>query len=241
MSVTPFITLDNQLTSTWGPPTSYPDGELTYSMTPGDDASFFWVENQCSHLSHSSCWRSQEGPMSPQVQWWCAGIPAPCGLGGNPSLISGRRSRCGNGCSKFWTCTRLTPPTFPSKTLMWTAISCATWVTRTLSLLPAVWGPSSSRESLSSSGAVSFHLWVGPSALGGKYRSLFSAKKKKKATLKGLTLLLLECCWEWLELWRSRGLLKAREMMDLVFAFARLVLLTKPRGEAKLWIQLQTS
>lgn len=54
MSVTPFTTLDNQLTSTWGPPTSYPDGELTYSMPPGDDASFFWVENQFSQLSHSS-------------------------------------------------------------------------------------------------------------------------------------------------------------------------------------------
>lgn len=40
MSVTPFTTLDNQLTSTWGPPASYSDGEPTSSMPPCCDAFF---------------------------------------------------------------------------------------------------------------------------------------------------------------------------------------------------------
>lgn len=40
MSVTPFTTLDNQLTSTWGPPTLYPDGEPNFSMPPCYDGSF---------------------------------------------------------------------------------------------------------------------------------------------------------------------------------------------------------
>ncbi|CAG02375.1 unnamed protein product, partial [Tetraodon nigroviridis] len=31
MSVTPFTTLDNELISTWGPPTSYPDGPMVVS------------------------------------------------------------------------------------------------------------------------------------------------------------------------------------------------------------------
>lgn len=41
------------------------------------------------------------------------------------------------------------------------------------------------------------------------------------------------------DLWRSRGLLKAREMMDMLFEFAWVVLLTKPRGGTKRWIKLQ--
>lgn len=36
------------------------------------------------------------------------------------------------------------------------------------------------------------------------------------------------------DLGRSRALLKAREMMDMLFEFARVVLLTKPRGGTKL-------
>lgn len=113
----------------------------------------FCLQNQ---MVFGICWKS---PMYPQVQR--LDIPARCGLAVNPSPSSGQSSRCGNGCSRFWTCTRSTPPTFPSKTLTWTAISSATWVTRTLSVLAAAWGPSSSRESLSSSGAVGSHFWVG--------------------------------------------------------------------------------
>lgn len=86
MSVTPFTTLDNQLTSTWGPATSYPDGELTYSMPPGDDASFSgWKTSSVIYLTaHTEgvrkvlCFHRSNGDVrvfQPSVVW--VGIPAP--------------------------------------------------------------------------------------------------------------------------------------------------------------------
>lgn len=102
----------------------------------------------------------------PQFQWWCLVIHAR-GLV-TPSLSSGLSTRCGSGCNRSWTYTGLMPPTFPSKTLIWTAISFATWATRTSSVLLAAWGPFSSTASQSSSGAVRLKVWEGSWAAGGK-------------------------------------------------------------------------
>lgn len=98
--------------------------------------------------------------VSPQCQWWCLVTQVVCGLK-TPSLSSGVSTRCGSGCSKSWTCTRSMPPTFPSKTLTWTAISSAAWATRISFVLPAAWDPFSSTASQSSSGAVRLKVWGG--------------------------------------------------------------------------------
>ena len=122
----------------------------------------------------------------PQAHWWCLVIQVACGPT-TPSPSSGVSTRCGSGCSRSWTYTRSMPPAFPSKTLTWTAISSAAWVTRTSSVLLAAWDPSSSRASQSSSGAVRFRVW-----LRGAKKEMISLNKGKA----GKSRLSRECYWE---------------------------------------------
>ena len=186
----------------------------------------------------------------PQFRWWCLVTQAACGLV-TPSPSSGLSTRCGSGCSRSWTCTRSMPPAFPSKTLTWTAISSVAWATRTSSVLPAAWDTFSTTASQSSSGAVRLKVWEGIEGGGGGWLvsikekladlsacgtdSRWSVVEKGSQSRSGVTLHGAVEGGEWL--------LKAKEMMDLLFALGRVGLLTKHRGDvaeklAIFWIRV---
>lgn len=111
-----------------------------------------------------------------QVHWWRLVTRVACGLM-TPRLSSGVSTRCGSGCSRSWTSTRLMPPLFPSKTLTWTAIIFAVWVTLTSSVLPAAWDTFFSTASQSSSQAVGLGARV--RGVGGANMKMITSNKRQ--------------------------------------------------------------